>query len=79
MTSYQTQLALDVCALLIDGPEEGRDGGYQTYGNGVKCLFCDRPLMKEKSVVGHKALCPMQKVHQLKYWAEAAKGEKNEH
>ena len=75
MTSYQAQLALDVCALLIDGPEEGRDGAYQTYGNGVKCLFCDRPLMKEKSVLGHKAFCPMQKVHQLKYWAEAAKGE----
>ena len=75
MTRYQAQLALDVCALLIDGPEEGRDGAYSTYANGVMCIFCDRPLMKEKSVLGHKALCPMQKVHQLKYWAEVAKRE----
>ncbi len=75
MTRYQAQLALDVCSMLIDGPYEGRDGAYQTYGNGVKCLFCDRPLMKEKSEIGHNALCPMQKAYQLKYWAEVAKRE----
>ena len=73
MTKYQAQLALDVCTLLIDGPEEGRDGAYQTYGNGVKCLFCDRPLMKEKSAIGHKALCPMQKVYFLVSLAICAK------
>ena len=72
MTSYEARLALDVCALLIDGSEEGRDGAYQTYGNGVKCLFCDRPLMTEKSADGHKALCPMRKVYELKSWAETA-------
>ena len=79
MTRYQAQLALDVCALLIDGPEEGRDGAYSTYANGVKCIFCDRPLMKEKGEDEHKALCPMRKVYQLKYWAEAAEGQSNEH
>lgn len=75
MTEDQAQLILDVCNLLIDGPEQGLDGAYQTYGNGVKCLFCERPLMQEKNTLGHKALCPMQKVHRLKYWADNAERE----